>query len=172
MKKTAERPPRRRRAPEGAGKKEYVFTFSCVPVSCKLDKDEFTEEDRRLISDYLGIASKEVCIDKTYVDFKGTKYRKTFMSEDGWDRLCEFVSQTDGKRISRAQKAELVDTYRVMIACYLYQLMQEMGYDQRGMYIEVGKQFAVKVEEDATREWERYPGDWRTWDPSLWEGLP
>ena len=35
--------------------------------------------------------AEKICIDKTYVSFKGTKYRDTFIKEDGWNMLCDFV---------------------------------------------------------------------------------
>jgi hypothetical protein len=162
--------PSRKKAAEADGKTDYMFTFGHPDVKCTMDSHTYSEQDREDVRGYLASATREICIDKTYVDFKGTKYKKTFMSEEGWDRLCEFIKQTGGKNLTKTQRAELLDTYRVMIACYLYQLLQDLGYDERGMYIEVGKRFSVKVEEDTIREWERYPGDWRTWDPSMWDG--
>lgn len=148
---------------------DYIFTFGHPDVKCTMDSQTYSEKDRKDFHGYLASATREICIDKTYVDFKGTRYKKTFMSEEGWNKLCEFIKDTGGKNLTRTQRAELVDTYRIMIACYLYQLFHDLGYDERGLYIEIGKKFSVKVEEDTVREWERYPGDWRTWDPSVWD---
>jgi hypothetical protein len=35
--------------------------------------------------------AKEIWIDKTYVKFKGNKYKNTFLREDGWNLLVSYV---------------------------------------------------------------------------------
>lgn len=60
--------------------------------------------------------SREIVIDKTYVDYKGTKYEKTFMYEDGWNSLCELVMKTKfGKKATRDEDARLRESYKAMI---------------------------------------------------------
>lgn len=61
---------------------DLVFVFSEFQLEIDflgggLDEDAAREE-------LLAMAEK-ICIDKTYVDFKGTKYRNVFLREEGWD---------------------------------------------------------------------------------------
>lgn len=42
--------------------------------------------------------SQSIMIDYSFVDYKNTKYDKTFIVEDGWNKLCESLCATDFSR--------------------------------------------------------------------------
>ena len=147
--------------------KDYILTFRNMCIDCRLDFDEFSETDRIEILDILKTMSKEISIDRSYVDYTGTKYTKTFISESGWNELCDILSKTQlGKRTTRRQALELTESYIAMAICYLYQIFEDFGYDTTGMSLEFRDRsyFDIDIKEDNIREWENYPGDWRTWD--------
>ena len=52
-------------------------------------------EDRDKIKRILDICSKEISIDKSYVQFNGTKYKKTFIREYGWNTLIYYLIATN-----------------------------------------------------------------------------
>lgn len=47
-----------------------------VPIKCVVNGDVYSEQDANEIDDIISVFSREIRIDKTYVDFKGTKYEK------------------------------------------------------------------------------------------------
>ena len=69
---------------------DLVFVFSGFEIEM-----EFFEQDKDFDEDVarceLTDMAEKICIDKTYVSFKGTKFRDTFIKEDGWNMLCDFV---------------------------------------------------------------------------------
>ena len=146
---------------------DYILTFKNMCIDCRLDFDMFSQQERQDILNILRIMSREISIDKSYVQYKGTKYTKTFISESGWVELCSLLSQTHlGKKTTKHQMLELTESYIAMAICYLYQIFEDFGYDTSEIFLEFrdGSYFNTEIVEDKIREWEKYPGDWRTWN--------
>jgi len=92
----------------------FVFKFACVDVHA--DPEMYDEEQIDLLIQRVELLSKEIYIDKTYVDYEGTKYEKTFMYEDGWNNLCNLVKKTKyGKKATKDEDDQLRESYKAMI---------------------------------------------------------
>lgn len=152
--------------PEGEYK-EIVYAFKDVKVECSLNPAVYGPDDREKALGILKQISKEVWIDKTYVDFKGTRFEKTFLTEAGWNALRELVEDTGyGRRCSPEQKKLLDDTFRAMLPGYFEMMFDDIGWNSDDMAFEIpeGTEFTVEYYPDTAEEWRRYPGRWQTWD--------
>ena len=145
---------------------EIVYVFKDVCVDFDMNPDVYGEQDVKKIAETLDALTEEIWIDKTYVDFKGTKFKKTFMSEDGWNALRELVLDTDyGKKCTKYQREAIDDAYREMLTEYIRMTFSDMGWDIENLAFFVDDKIPFKVEyyPDVAEEWKRYPGQWQTW---------
>lgn len=53
--------------------------------------DSVPEEEQEEIKNAVKHLSREMWIDKSYVEFKENKHEDTFMLEAGWNELCALV---------------------------------------------------------------------------------
>ena len=83
----------RRRHAEWNG--ELVYVFKRVSMLCSVNSDVYNDNDLKTALDQLDVIAREIWIDKTYVDFEGTKFKKTFLLEGGWNELRDLVKATD-----------------------------------------------------------------------------
>lgn len=143
-------------------KYDLIFEFQDVCVDCRLDCGLFSDADRIEAKKILESIAKGFLIDKTFVDFDGSKYEKTFMTEDGWNTLCETARC---KRKSAHDKYVLDEAYRLMAECYIEQFFADLGWPVEGMLFEVRPDSKMKVTftPDTIEEWKTYPGKWQTW---------
>lgn len=148
-------------------KSDLLFNFKYVCINYEMCDDAIDKETQKRIANALKVLTKEICIDKSYVDFAGTKYEKAFLREDGWNELCDLVFKTKfGTKCSYADNELLVDAYKSMIVCYLYQTLSDLGFDIDNIRLEVADnaKFMVKIDKDTFKEWKHYPGKWQTWE--------
>ena len=112
------------------------------------------------------VCSKHIYIDKTYVDFEGTKYKKTFLREDGWKELCDLVFKTKfGNKCKKDDNDRMLEAYSSIIVCYLYQALSDLGFDVKNIHLEIADQsrFMVEFHKDVCEEWKTYVGPWQSW---------
>lgn len=147
--------------------RDIVIVFKDVCMHCDISPWMYSEKDRESILYALQTASKEIHIDRTYVEFEGSKFEKTFMYEEGWDSLCRMLADNGyGKRATAEEKRIMEAAYRMMIECYMEFFFKDIGYDVSGMKFEVkkGTSFSVEYYPDKAKEWKTYPGAWQKWD--------
>ena len=143
---------------------EFEFEFSNVQFACSLSPVMYESEDAAdamAVLDALG--DEGFSVDKTFVRFKGTRFEKTFMREDGWNALRELVSET---RENRTPAREVIYdmAFRKIMVGYAYMMFQEMGWDTSGIELSVKSgDYDVECRPDTYEEWKRYPGKWQTW---------
>lgn len=145
---------------------ELLVVFRNVDVNIIVDSDMYDEEESDKIVKIVEIASKNIYIDKSYVAYEGTKYEKTFFKEAGWNEFKKLLEKTGfGKKCTVRDKIEIGAVYAIMIQCYLYQFLEDFGYDSSGICIELeeGTKYNVEVYKDETTGWKGYPGKWQTW---------
>ena len=145
---------------------DFVFTFKDVQLNVIINESNIGIEDRDKIKRILDICSKEISIDKSYVQFNGTKYKKTFIREQGWNTLTYYLIATNmGKNVDVFQELFIMESYNLMICCYLYQVLEDYGFDTKDVLLEIKdkSKFIIEIQEDTYKEWDRYCGDWRQW---------
>ena len=109
--------------------------------------------------------SKEISIDKTYVDFPGSKYEKFLISEEDWKELCSLVVETQfGKKASKKQHERLVELYADLIIGYMILALDDLGLYDQGIfvYLEDSSKFMVEFHKNTIKN-DKYPGKWQTW---------
>jgi len=62
-----------------------------------------------------------ITIDKSFVEYQGTKFQKNFMREEGWNQLCALLTKTKyGLNATAYEKNELLICYTLIVQCYVY----------------------------------------------------
>ena len=145
---------------------DLVFTFKKCKVDIDIDNDIFDEDEIKKITQAVKVFSKEISIDKSFVGYAGTKYVKTFILEDGWKNLCKIAFKAHcNKKFTKEEYFTLYESYKLLIVFYIYQCLEDIGYDVEGINLEVKKNsnFISNTTIDTYQEWKRYPGKWQTW---------
>lgn len=160
--------PRKSRQREAETSKNLIFRFKYACITCDVDPSVYGEEDAKRLKTAVMALTKDFSIDKSYVDYEGTPYEKTFMLEAGWNSLCDLVKSTDyGKKATKSDAAVMRGAYRKMILCYLYQTLEDLGWDNEAISLDMpdDTKFMVEYEPDVSEGWKWYPGKWQTWNP-------
>jgi len=133
-------------------------------VEC--DDDVISPDDIEKIKQTVKLLSKKIVIDKSYVSFPENKHEKTFIVESAWKKLCKMVIKSHfSSRSSTDDTATILEYYKQLINFYLYQCLDDLGYDIEGIYIEMAERskFMSEIEPDTIHAWKDYPGKWQTW---------
>lgn len=140
----------------------FVFSGFRLDVDFGGAGGEFNEELAR--GKLLSMAS-EIWIDKTYVNFEGTKYKSAFLKEEGWNELLRFVWKAKRGRGGIAAKAILRQAFEQMIEGYMEHVAGLLGYDESKIQFTVDPDSEIKVwlVKDTAAEWLTYPGPWQDW---------
>ena len=144
----------------------YGMKFNVV-----FEEGYFEEDEQKEILDFISQMSREMHIDSSYVDKKGTKYRSTFMLDDGWTSLCEVVQDSKCCRyLHPNSQATLVDAFCMMGKCYIYECLA-LKYDFQHILIDVDPkcEFDVAFLKDTSHAWKHYTGKWQTWKDDVWK---
>lgn len=135
-----------------------------VPIKCVVNGDVYSEQDANEIDDIISVFSREIRIDKTYVDFKGTKYEKTFLTEDGWNDFLKLIHKRIDKRESKKDAAVIAKTCGLIAVKYIETCISEYGYDVSEIKLSIPEKAEFKLTfAEPSGEWKRYPGKWQTW---------
>lgn len=145
---------------------DLIFTFKNINVACYANGD-IQETELNRIKQAVKSICKEICIDKSFVDFNSNKHRDVFMLEKRWNELCQLVIQTNnGKKATKQQKTAMEEAFCLMILCYIYLFLENLEYstDQVILEIIITNGIHVKYEKDKIQEWKHYPGNWQLWN--------
>lgn len=142
---------------------DLVFVFSGFALEMEfLDRNEDLDEDSARKE--LASMAEEIHIDKTYVAFDGTKYRNTFLREEGWNQLCDLVWKAK-KRKNVADHVALRQAFEAMIVAYMEHVAELLGYDPQKIdfWVNPDSDIRLRLVKDVAKEWKTYPGRWQDW---------
>lgn len=143
---------------------DLLLVFKHAQLKVSVDPEEYDKETEERLSRIVNCAADEIYIDKTYVDFKGTKYEKTFLTEDGWKNLKDLVEKTKYGRNATVEDSKLLkECYKAIVSQYSYQLLLDLGYDIQSIDVEVLDEFPFMVEFREDNVVDNYAGKWQTW---------
>ena len=109
---------------------DLLLVFKHAQLKVSVNPEEYDKETEEKLSRIVNRAADEIYIDRTYVDFKGTKYEKTFLTEDGWKNLKDLVEKTKYGRNATVEDSKLLkECYKAIVSQYSYQLLSDLGYD-------------------------------------------
>jgi hypothetical protein len=105
--------------------------------------------------------AKEIWIDKTYVKFKGNKYKNTFLREDGWNLLLSYVWKTN-KKNNIMDQIILRKAFESMILAYMDHILNLFNYDPNLIEFQINPNsyINIRILKDIAKEWKIYPGCW------------
>ena len=122
---------------------DLVFIFSGFGLGIEFfnqDKD-FDENTARRALERM---AEKIYIDKTYVAFKGTKFKNVFIREEGWDQLRDFVWKVR-KRRSATDHLVLRKAFESMIVAYMEHVAGLLGYDPQKIEFWVDPDSDIKL---------------------------
>ena len=82
---------------------DLEIKISYANVKAHIYDEFFNDDEINEIQEAVAVFSREICIDKTYVAYKGTKYEKTFITEKGWKQLCKLLYCTNFGKAATAE---------------------------------------------------------------------
>lgn len=143
---------------------DLIFTFKFACIDFVVNEETYSTDDCKQIRQILSTLTREITIDKSYVDFKDNRHDKVFMTEYGWNALCKLAIDTR-RKATQKQNDTKIESYSMIILSYLYQALEDFGYDTDEIYLEVAEDsyFMVEFEYDETSAWKSYPGKWQSW---------
>lgn len=144
---------------------ELEFIISGMKVDIEFEEDFFTKEEEEDLSSFIQAMSKEMPIDKSYVECKQNKHKSTFMLESGWNSIRDILLDTEYvKFLHPSNHYVLVEAFMVMARCYLYECLSTKTQDITHVNIIIKDEpFDVVVCKDTSNEWKNYAGKWQDW---------
>lgn len=145
---------------------DISFVILGMKFNLAFEDGFFDKNDIAEITQYVDCMSKEMCVDSTYVEKAGSKYKSTFMMEDGWNALCGLIKDSEyGKYLDARSQETLVEAFCMMGKCYMYECISLL-YDFTHIQVEVDptKDFEVVFLKEQLDAWKRYPGKWQSWE--------
>lgn len=146
---------------------DLIFTLRYVVMMVDVDPEFYDDAAHRKMTGLANDLANEIVIDRSYVDFKENKHQDTFITSDGWTKLCRLVCdlQFNNKHIQNSE-AILTQAYAEMSAAYINMCLQIFGYDVDHFAVEMvpGTKFLAEISRDTIQEWKRYPGRWQDWE--------
>ena len=108
---------RRRRTKDTEEVPDYIIEFKDCKFDVQFNEQSIYDEDEQDdIIQMIDTIGNSITIDKSYVEYKGTKFQKNFMREEGWNQLCALLKKTNlGLNASKYEKNELLICYTLMI---------------------------------------------------------
>ncbi len=150
---------------------EIEFVIIGMKFNVSFEEGFFEENEQKEIIDFIDSMSKEMHIDSSYVDKKGTKHKSTFMLDEGWTSLNEVIFDSKCCKYLHPKSQEtIVDAFCMMGKCYIYECLA-LRYDFQHILIEVDPKcnFEVAFLKDTSNAWKQYRGKWQTWKDDVWK---
>ena len=149
---------------------DICYVIIGMKFTVAFEEGFYDDAEQKKIIEFINFMSREMHIDSSYVDKEGTKYKTTFMLNDGWTSLCDIVKDSRYCAYLHPRSQEtLVDAFCMMGKCYIYECLN-LFYDVQHMQVEVdaSQDFEVAFLKDTPNAWKHYPGKWQTWKDDVW----
>ena len=146
---------------------DLEFVLKGIEFDVEFDDEYFDEDEKKQLLDFISNMSKNIYIDKSYVECNGNKHTDVFMLEDGWNALCDLVIDSRYcKYLHHISQSSLIEAFCTMARCYMYELLCKITDKTCHIAITVKDDcdFDVIVYKDDSKEWKKYPGKWQDWE--------
>lgn len=132
--------------------------INIINLKCKINVNEdiYTNEDKIKIEKIVNSLSKNIWIDRTYVDFKRNRWKDSFIVENKWYELCKLIIKTkSGKNGTKKDNEEISNCLLLLSLTYLYSIIEKYGYDPENIDIYFTKRtkFKCMYELDERTSW-------------------
>lgn len=145
---------------------DLIFKFSKINFSISFNNEVFSKKDQKRLKSLILNTIDEIWIDRSYVDYNGTKYENTFILEDGWNTVCTLAIKHMYLKTATIDEIEMLyESFAIIICCYVYQLLSDAQFDIENIYIDIKhkSKFLVEIAYDKDKPYLHYKGKWQTW---------
>lgn len=149
-------------------KLDLVFHFVDPEIEVLLEDGCFDSETAKELKTLIDGLKKSIWIDKTYVGFEDSKYSDVFLTEEGWQALCEMLLATKfGETMHPKNQEQVVEAYSIMIICYLYSELAKRGWSHEHIAMRPKDDEDIEAEiyldQTPLDSWKDYRGKWQDW---------
>ena len=137
-------------------KPNLIVRICGLKCDIKVNPDVYSLDDQKKISKIINFMAQDIWIDKTYVNYKGTRWKNAFIVEDKWYELMRLVIKTNfGQKANRAQKSEILASFLVIAMMYLYDILEKYNYSVEDVDItfKTNKYVKMLYKEDPRTSW-------------------
>jgi len=137
-------------------KPNIVINISNLKCTVDANPGEYSDEERDRIQEIVDTMSRDIWIDRTYVAFRGNRWKDAFINEDMWYKFTKAVIRTDFGTKGGGETREFVDEGTLIIALtYLYDVVMKYGYSPEDIEISVKKRstYRTAYAEDERNDW-------------------
>lgn len=144
---------------------ELEFVIIGAKFNVEFEDGFFDEEEQEDIKSFIDSLSKNIPIDRSYVECKQNNRTSTFMIEDGWNSLRDMLIDTEyGKYLHPKNYEMLIEAFSIMAKCYLYECLSLKTEHISHIDISISDQpFDVIICKDKSNDWQNYKGKWQNW---------
>ena len=134
-----------------------IISIRCSKIEVEVNSAIYSKDDAERIRTILRHMKDHIYIDKTYVNYKGSRWNTGFIIEDRWYKINRLILETDfGNNAGQKINDFILGTLEIIAETYLYIVLQEYGYDTD--YIEISFpedcSIGAEYEVDTRTSWE------------------
>ena len=133
-----------------------VINISNLKCTIDVNPVEYSEEEAERLRTIIDTMSRDIWIDRTYVAFRGNRWKDAFINEDMWYRFTKSVIKTNFGTRGGGKTIEFVEEETLIIALtYLYGIAEKYGFSPEDIEIDVKKRSTYKTSyiEDTRKDW-------------------
>jgi len=141
---------------ETKDRRDMILHITGIKMDAVMNPERYGEEDRKKVQDILDHMTKDIYIDKTYVNYDGTRWKNAFIVEDKWYEFLNLVRNTNfGRSATDEQMEDITDCVLAMVLIYMYQTIEGMGWDTNNIELKfIDKKFESSYEYDNRTSWD------------------
>ena len=146
---------------------ELEYVFLGMQFEIEFLEDSFSDEEKKDIEEFVNYMSKEIHIDKSYVDCKENTRNSTFMLESGWNSLRDVILDTKYcKYLPSNAKIVVADAFMTMGRCYIYECLatKTSKFSQVNIKHKANSTFDVVICKDVAHDYRKSIGRWQDWE--------
>ncbi len=134
-----------------------IINISNLKCNITINKFIYSKDEVDEIKYIIKSLCKNIWIDKTYVQYKGSRWNDAFIKEKSWYKLCNLIIDTDfGQKCSFYEDRFITESILVLSRTYLYSMLCKYGYDAQYIILDIkdNSKFKVVYEMDNRKRWD------------------
>jgi hypothetical protein len=137
--------------------KNLLIDIDNIKITTDIDDYIYTKDECDEIKNIVKKLSKHIYIDKTYVKFKGSRWKDAFIKEKSWNKLCNVIIDTNMTQNASPYEERFITESLVTISIsYMYSLLCKYNYDINYICLDVknNSKFKVSYMIDKRQKWD------------------
>lgn len=137
--------------------KNLLIDIDNIKITTDIDNYIYTKDECNEIKNIVKKLSKHIYIDKTYVKFRGSRWKDAFIKEKSWNKLCNVIIDTNMTQNTSPYEERFITESLVAISIsYMYSLLCKYNYDINYICLDVknNSKFKVSYMIDKRQKWD------------------